>query len=149
MVVVRASFNQSRATKKLGSGEEIRTWMRKEDSRIDQNIAIPCGFCSTPVLMSTIRAVRSGENYIKNTFCSPVCKLKFFIKDKDPQKCWVFTRAVFMWDDSMFSFRTLCYQLHFNEKVTHSRDLTSNCGEKRCANPIHIYRRPRFFSLDP
>jgi len=148
MAIVRVRFQQPRSNKRLADDEPIYTTRIPFIDKEDKNVLIHCAFCPAPLLMSSIKASALDPKHLQHMFCSPFCKLKFLIKDRDPSKCWVFSRPGFIWEQRMFSFRSLCYQLHFNEVPPPSNRLRSICRKKLCANPLHVEKAIRVISLD-
>lgn len=149
MVSLRARFDQPRANKRLGRGEEIAIPRAPVVNKEDRNVRVQCFFCLSQLLVGSLRAQMLGPHNLRSIFCSPFCKLKSLIKGRDPERCWIFTRPGFVWNERMFSFRALCYELHFHETPPHSRDLFATCSEKRCSNPLHVKKRIRVISFDP
>jgi len=148
MVVTRVRFQQTRFNKRLGGDETIYTPHPALSDKEDKNVLVQCAFCADALLMSSVKASSFNPRHLEFIFCSPICKVKSIIKRRDPTKCWIFPRQGFVWEDRMFSFRALCYQLHFNEIPPHSRDLQATCRQKRCANPLHVKKRIRVISFD-
>lgn len=98
-------------------------------------VTLPCRTCGSEMM-----ALIKLKDHLQHLFCSPMCKVKEIIKDKDPTKCWMYSRPCFSWGPRIYSIRMLAYELIFNE-VLYSRNMKMSCNQRLCSNPHHIVKK--------